>query len=435
MNFREAYEYLLSFNNLPRLEYMTDKKSKDTYLKRLQFFLDTIGNPEKKIKHYIHITGTSGKGSVTSFLHSILFCAGKNVGSVYSPHPTYITERWKINNRYMSKKEFVLLVEKIKPHLDKYMAKTPYDMLSFFEITEVLGLMFFAQNNIDWAVVEVSCGGRYDATNVIPYKDAAIITNIGLDHVGIIGNNKKEIAYEKAGIIKKCPTFTMEKNKEIKKIFEREAKKQNSKIYDLSGAKFKITKSEFNKTNFVYKSNNFTLPLIGQHQIKNAILCIELMRHLKISNKAITNGLKTVKQPLRLEVVKKEPLIILDGAHNSDKIKTTVESIKKLNLKNNLYVIVGFSHDKNVKNLIKKISKLKPHTIFCTRNTINHLRKVSSPQMIQNLFKKEFPKNKNIFIRLDPKDAWKEAVSKASPNDTILVTGSIFLSGEIRGII
>lgn len=435
MNYQEAYNFLLSLNNLPRLEYMSDPRKSGVYLKRVQLFLDILGNPEKKIPHYIHVTGTSGKGSVTAYLHSILQAAGKKVGSTYSPHPTYITERWKIENRYMTKKEFVELVELIKPKFDQYLEKTPYDMLSFSEITEVIGILFFVKNKAEWAVMEVACGGRYDATNIIPYKDAAIITNVGLDHVGIIGNNKKEIAYEKAGIIKKCPVFTMEKDKRIRAIFEREAKKTNGKIIDLHAEKYKVIINQFNQTEFVYKTRTFSLPLFGNHQIKNAILCIELARYLKIPDAAIYNGLKKAEQPLRLEVVNKKPLIILDGAHNPDKISSTVKALQGLKLKSDLYLIVGFSNDKNIKVLINHLAKLKPKMIFCTRNTVNPFRKVASPQKIQQLFRAQLPQNKNIVIRLDPIEAWEEALARIKPTDMVLVTGSIFLSGEIRGLI
>jgi len=274
MNFQEAYDYLISFNNLPRREYMNNPRHNGVYLKRLQFFLDILGNPEKKITHYIHVTGTSGKGSTVAYLHSILQASGHKVGSTYSPHPTYITERWKIGNRYMTKNEFAELISFIKPKLDYYLSKTPYDMLSFFEITEAIGILFFVKNQVKWAVMEVACGGRFDASNIIPHKDAAVITNIGLDHVGIIGNNKKEIAYEKAGIIKNCPVFTTEKDKRIRAVFEREAKKTKSKIYDLHAEKFQIISVRFQQTEFIYKGNKYTLPMFGAHQIKNAILCI-----------------------------------------------------------------------------------------------------------------------------------------------------------------
>jgi len=197
MNFTEAYNYILSLSNMPRMEYMKEGNMCDWYLKRMQFFLDLIGNPEKKIKHYIHVTGTSGKGSTVSFLHNILQADKRKVGSTYSPHPTIITERWKVGNSYMTKKEFVEIVKYLKPKLDEYLEKTPYDMLSFFELTEAIGFIFFAQKKVDWLVLEVACGGRYDSSNIIPYKDVAAITNIGLDHVGIIGISARKYAYQR----------------------------------------------------------------------------------------------------------------------------------------------------------------------------------------------------------------------------------------------
>src|SRR3989338_869613 len=134
MSFTEAYNYLLSLSNLPRREYMTDPRHCGIYLKRVRFFLDLIGNPEKKIPHYIHIAGTSGKGSTTAFIHNILQMGGKHVGSTYSPHPTIITERWKMGGRYITKTEFIAIVAFLKPKLVFFKQKTAYEMLSFFEL-------------------------------------------------------------------------------------------------------------------------------------------------------------------------------------------------------------------------------------------------------------------------------------------------------------
>ncbi|PLX28472.1 hypothetical protein C0581_02205, partial [Candidatus Parcubacteria bacterium] len=311
MTFDQAYNWLLSLSNMPRKEYMSDPRKCGWYLKRLQFFLDILGNPEKKIPHYIHVTGTSGKGSTVSFLHSILHASGKKVGSTYSPHPTSITERWRIGNAYMTKREFVELIEYIKPKLDEYIRTTPYDMLSFFELTEAIGFVYFVKKKIQWCVLEVACGGRYDASNIIPHKDIAGITNIGLDHVGIIGNNKLEIAHEKAGIIKtNCTVFTSEKNKKIHNIIEAECKKKKVSLYTHSSRSEKI----------------FDLNVLGKHQIKNAELCFDIAKYLHISKKDIQTGLKNAHQPLRMEIVSQIPMIILDGAHNPDKIKSTVET-------------------------------------------------------------------------------------------------------------
>ena len=441
---------------------MADPRHCGWYLLRLQFFLNLIGNPERKIPHYIHVTGTSGKGSVTAFLHSILQASGKNVGSTYSPHPTVITERWKVGNNYMTKKEFIEIVEYLKPKLDEYIAKTPYDMLSFFEVTEAIGLLFFVRKKVSWAVMEVACGGRTDSSNIIPWKDAAIITNIGVDHIGVLGNNKAEIAYEKAGIIKRgVPVFTQERDKKILDIIRRECKKQKAslKIFNfpachawqgLAGRQFSIFKQFLNKTIFNYQNNEFKIYCLGKHQIKNAILCIEVARALKISESAIKFGLAKTKQPLRMEIVSKNPLIILDGAHNPDKMKTTVETsmqvckyasmrivqsnhkkLAHLRTCKPVHLIVGFSADKNVLKMIKQLATLKPKTIAVTRNTTNPFRKVADPQLISKQFKKLLPKAQ-IKIFLDPQTALGWSKRQTKKDGLILVTGSLFISGELR---
>lgn len=430
MSFTEAYNYILSLSNMPRLEYMKEGNMCDWYLKRLQFFLDLIGNPEKKIKHYIHVTGTSGKGSTVSFLHNILLADNKKVGSTYSPHPTIITERWKVGDKYMSKKEFVEIVEYLKPKLDEYLEKTPYDMLSFFELTEVIGFIYFVNKKIDWLVLEVACGGRYDSSNIIPHKDVAVITNIGLDHLGIIGNNKAEIAYEKAGIIKPgCEAFTTEQDVKLLKIIEKEANLQKTNLNKIKINKYKIIKEEINSIVFEYENEKFEIKTLGQHQIKNTILCINIAKFLKIKVDIIKQGLKNTLQPLRFEIVREKPYIILDGAHNEDKIKSTVEAMKKIK-RNKLYIITGFSADKKVSKMIKSLSTLHPTLICASKNTSNPFRKVADPKDIA----KEFNKNKNIKTKifLDPQDALEFVMKKIKVNDAILITGSIFLSGELR---
>ncbi|MBT3539241.1 hypothetical protein HOF40_03080 [Candidatus Parcubacteria bacterium] len=418
MTFENAYNWLLSLSSMPRKEYMDDPRKCGWYLKRLQFFLDILENPEKKIPHYIHVTGTSGKGSTVSFLHSILNVSGKKVASTYSPHPTTILERWKVGNAYMTKREFVELIEFIKPKLDEYIRTTPYDMLSFFELTEAIGFVYFVRKKVEWCVLEVACGGRYDASNIIPYKDIAVITNIGLDHVGIIGNNKEEIAHEKAGIIKTgCEVFTSEKNKKILEVIESECKKKKVKLHTHKS----LPRQEFN------------LKALGKHQIKNAELCFNIAKYLNIPENKIKIGLRNAHQPLRMEVVSKNPTIILDGAHNHDKIKSTVETVTQIFRpdKNNLHLILGFSADKNISKMLKSLSTLKPKTIAVTKNTTNPFRKVADPQMISKQLKKLLPKTK-IEIFLDPKDALEWSKKQSKKEDIILSTGSIFVSGELH---
>ncbi len=407
----EAEQYLLSLGNIPRKEYMDDKKKTSEYLQRIQFFLDLVGNPEKKIPHYIHVTGTSGKGSVSTFLSFILEASGKKVGLTISPHPTTLRERWQVNNVIMSEKEFVEIVQKLKPVFDEYARKSPYDMVSFFDITTIISLMYFAQKKVDWAVMEVGLGGRLDSTNVIPYKDIAVITNIGLDHTELLGNTKEKIAFEKAGIIKKgCEVFTSETDKKVLRVIENTCKKQKVNLFQIQ------TFSDLP-------------PGIKKHQQTNASLCIAIAEKLHLPTSSIVNGLQKAKQPLRMEQVSQKPLIILDGAHNPDKIKNTVEETKTF--KKNVRLVLGFSADKNIQAMIKLLSTLKPKTVACTRQTSNTFRKAAHPKDIQKMIKKYSPQSKTE-IFFDPHDALQWSKKQQKTGDLLLITGSIFLSGELR---
>lgn len=433
MTFDQAQDYLLSLMNIPRTEYMSDSNHCIVYMKRLQFFLDLLGNPEKHIPHYIHITGTSGKGSVTSYVHSILHTNKEQVGMLQSPHPTDIRERWTVGDKIMSKKEFVSIVETLKPVLDQHARTCPYEMISFFELTTAIGLYYFAQKKVTWCLLEVGCGGRFDATNIIPHKDISIITNIGLDHVGLIGDTKEEIAYEKAGIIKKgsC-VFTMEDNPKIRAIIEKEAKKEKTQLRYIPKA-YVIEEESFERTIFSYQDDKYLLYSLGKHQVRNATLAIEVAQALGVPHQSIKKGLAIAKQPIRMEQVHKEPYIILDGAHNEDKMKACVETILSVRNKGQrIHLVLGFSYNKEVEKMIHELARLKPMTVACTRNTMNPYRKVKPPTYIAQMWKQTGVRAKKEMF-LDPKEALGWAISRAKNNDIVLVTGSTFLAGELRG--
>jgi dihydrofolate synthase/folylpolyglutamate synthase len=434
IHIREAEQFLLSVSNLPRKEYMKDPKKCDIYLKRMRFFLDILGNPEDRIPHYIHVGGTSGKGSVVNNLHGILAAAGLRVGSTISPHPSDIYERWRVGNTTMTQKEFVEIVEEIKPALDEYARAAPYGVPSFFELTSAIAFLYFAKKGVEWAVIEVGCGGRYDSANILKKKDVAIITNIGLDHTEILGDTKEKIAWEKAGIIKPgCTAFTMEASKKIRAVIEKECKQYGVPLRRPDSTHH-ILESQLSGTRFRYKKTEYAIPAIGEHQIKNAILCIEVAKSIGISKKAIVSGLKKTKQPLRMEPVSDRPLTILDGAHNRDKIKTTVaatQNIMKNRAAGELHLVVGFSANKDIHGMLKALAKLSPASVACTRNTINPFRKVADPADLANTMKKLLP-HSNIQIFLDPKDAFIWSKKQTKKKDILLATGSLFLSGELK---
>ncbi len=446
MKFQQAEQFLLSLSNIPRKEYMDDPHKTSAYIEKIQFFLNLIGNPEKKIPHYIHVTGTSGKGSVSTFMASILHAHGKKVGLTISPHPTIILERWQVNGKNMTKKEFVDIITFLKPKLDVYMRTSPYDMLSFFDLTTIIALMYFAQKKVDWAVVEVGCGGRLDSTNVIPRKDVAVITNIGLDHMEILGNTKEKIAFEKAGIIKPgCDVFTMETNPKVLRVIQKQCEKQKVKLHTQYPLLVGEGKGEVrvNEMYSVLPPNLTPNPsptrrgtVVATNQTQNILLCKKIAGHLKISQKATEQGIKKAKQPLRMEIISHKPFIILDGAHNEDKIRSTTEATKHIlstrKQKTNLHLMLGFSADKDIPKLIQILSVLKPKTIACTRQTANSFRKAAHPKQLQDMCKQHMATAKTeIFI--DPQDAFAWSKKNTKSNDILLVTGSIFLSGEVKG--
>lgn len=436
MTFARAEQFLLSLGAIERREYLQDTNQTGSYLKRLQFLLNILGNPEKKIPHYIHIAGTSGKGSVATYLSSILKVSGKKVGLYISPHPSKLTERWQVNNQPMSESEFVKIVTQLKPALDTYLRKNPYDAISFFELTTAIALYYFAQKKVTWAVMEVGLGGRLDATTIIPHKDVAIITDIGLDHTEILGATKVLIAKEKAGIItSSSPVFTFgDQATNVLHVFEQKIKEKKAPLFfsQLSKAEKKQIIINQTGTDFVYQKNHYHVQAPGLHQARNAVLVINVARHLKISETSIKQGLAKAVQPLRAEIISHSPLIILDGAHNPDKIKSTVNTILELRDKDAcIHLIVGFSADKNIRQMIKLLAQLNPTTVACTKNTTNLFRAAASPARIARLINVIMPKTKTE-IFLDPSDALAWSKQQTKTSDIVLVTGSIFLSGELR---
>lgn len=435
MTFQQATQFLYSLSNLPRKEYMKDSTDCSEYLPRVQFFLDILGNPEKQIPHYIHITGTSGKGSTTAMIHNILHAAGKNVGSTSSPHLRDITDRWKVGGKNMSKQQFVDIIEQLKPALDEYMQTSPYDSLSYFDVTTAMAFLFFAQQQVEYTVIEVGCGGTFDSTNVMPHKDIAVITNIGLDHTELLGNTKQEIANKKAGIITgECSVFTAEKSRLCLQEIQKQADRHNAPVSTVRKPTDVNTTTQ--GITFSYNNESYALPVFGEHQAQNAAIAIDVATQLGISTRAIKKGLRTISLPMRMEVVQTNPNIIIDGAHNEDKIASSVKTLLTMPKHKHarIHLLVGFSENKDVRKTMKSLAKLSPASISCTRTISNHFRKVASPAVLCDMGRKLLPKAK-VYMSLDPAQALDWSRQQLGKHDILLVTGSIFVASDIAAIV
>lgn len=407
---------LLALTARPHFSQTQRQTAADPFV-HLRSFLSVLGNPEKKIPHYIHLTGTSGKGSTVAYLSHIIQASGATVGLTVSPHIHTMRERWQINNAPISPRDFNRLVTHLTTAFKICVKRDPNFGLSFFDVCTALALTYFSEQKVTWAVVEVFNGGRVDPTTIIPHKDAAIITNIGLDHQHLLGNTKSKIAREKAGIITpNCLVFSNESNPRLKTQIKVASQKNNARfIHTPKPRQITVTSKG---TTFVFKHERFRVSGIGEHQAQNAALAITVATALGFNKSAIRHGLHQTKLPLRFEIIRTSPLLILDAAHNPAKIRTTVLTYQQIRPSGPLCLILRFSATKNFQAMIRDLLTLKPSQIIITQ--VPGMPGTKSTELA-----KFFPKSKQkpLFIN-DPIKAWQQAQS--FPN--ILVTGSIYLA-------
>lgn len=326
--YQSAINFLEGLSNLPlNGDYMIKQRNLGVYLKRMRYFLGLIGNPDRGMK-YIHITGTSGKGTVTNTVHEILKVSGKNVGSFTSPFVTTSIEKIKVKDSYIGPDELVDIVEYLKPFIDKAYLEGPYGRPSYFEIFLAIALIYFKQQKCEWVVLEVGCGGRYDATNVIEKPIVTAITMIDYDHTHLLGKTLKKIAHDKAGIIKKGSMF-----------FTAEQRPALIKIFDA------ICKDNKVKLNQIPQQENY--------REYNRALASAITRSVGVSEQDIKKGIEIARLQCRFEIIQKMPLVILDGAHNRSKIRSTIVNLENLKFKKLHLLLVSLKTKTRLRFLVR----------------------------------------------------------------------------------
>lgn len=321
----------------------------------ITIFLNKINNPENNLK-YIHVAGTNGKGSVCFMLAEILKNSGYKTGLYISPHIYDIRERIQVNNKLISKEDFADLTQYIS-NLDLK------NSLSQFEFLTVLSFLYFNKQNCDIVILETGLGGKFDATNVIKNNICSIITSISLDHTQILGDNIQKISLEKAGIIKtnSCTIVGPNQNNTVYENIKKICKIKNNKfvISNLNKIKFKNNNSNFNLI-FDYKNLEINTNLIGEYQKENicTVLTVleEISNEFEICNKNIKKSLEKLYIPCRMQIINKNPLVILDATHNingAEKLRLFIKN----NLKNKkITAIIGVFKDKDIHGILKTFS-------------------------------------------------------------------------------
>ncbi len=420
MNINEAMEFISSFDRLGKP--VTD-------LNRMIALLSLLGNPHKDLK-CIHIAGTNGKGSVAQMCNEILIHAGYRVGMYTSPYMTHYSDRIRFNNDNIDLDILCEITEHIISVLDNVEYKSSF---SQFEISTAIAFIYFKKMRCDVVVLETGIGGRLDCTNVINAPIISIITSISHDHNNILGSTLTEIASHKAGIIKKhSPCVLSAYNPdEVVDIVKSECELCHSLFVIPELTNIHLFRSDIFGSEFYYNGNSYSLKMIGRHQIINAISVIEAMKFVcdngfAISYDDIYFGINNARVPARGEVLSEDPLIILDGAHNSAGMKSLTDIIKKSN-KKQCIAIIGMVKDKNVR---ESISQIVPYVsdFICVEGFSP--RAVSADDLVKVI--KSF--KKNAFSVYDIDLAVKEAVNLVNDDGMLVICGSLFLASVARKI-
>ena len=399
MKYEEGLNYL--FSKLP----MYQRTGAAAYKKDIGNIIKAckiLDNPQNKFKS-IHIAGTNGKGSTAHMLASIFQEAGYKTGLYTSPHLKDFRERIKIDGQLISEKDTLDFILKNKNQYEKI-------EMSFFEYTVAMAFDYFANENVDIAIIETGLGGRLDSTNIIN-PEISIITNIGYDHTNLLGNSLEEIAKEKAGIIKKnTPVIIGRKQKETEHIFKSEAKEKNSSIH------------------FCKKNLNYSTDLKGEYQKENLNTALQAMKilNLNINDGIISKGLNNVVKNTglngRWQTIAKKPLTICDTGHNEDGIKNNIKQLKKLKF-NKLHFVFGTVNDKDLRKILRLLP-VNAQYYFCSANIERSLNSEKLLEESKN-FKLLGERYESVI------EAYHSAQSNAKMDDLIFIGGSTFIVAEV----
>lgn len=439
--YQEALDYLYSYIDFSLQR--TFRLAPDQFdLDRMRALMKRLDNPQDKYP-IIHVAGTKGKGSISAMCARILQSAGYKVGLFTSPHLIEYTERIQINQVAISKIELIELIEEIKSHVDAI------PRLTTFEIGTALAFWYFGRKHVNAAVIEVGLGGRLDSTNIIT-PSVTVISSISYDHQEILGDSLAKIAAEKGGIIKKgVPLVVAPQQDEAFKVIELIAEEKQAPLFlvgrdlsyepdahSLSGQSFWLRKG--NRDKYVETSINSKLlfeldqpirlstSLLGSHQIENAAVAfsaINIFRKvaLPISNEAISEGFAAVDWPGRFDILREEPPIIVDSAHNRDSARKLAKALDDYFPGRRIVLVFGASSDKDIPGMF---SELLPRVDYLITTASYHPRAADPDELVR--VAEGFGKHATSIFLLE--DALKEAIRIAGDSDLVLVTGSIFVA-------
>jgi len=430
MNYQQAEDYIFSYTDYEKMPMPHAAANYD--LRRVEELLARLGNPHLGARS-IHIAGTNGKGSTAAMVASALFHSGYTTGLYTSPHLHTWRERIKVNGELVSEGEFVALVERLKPEVEVVNWKATYGQLTTFELLTALGFAYFKLKGVDFQVLEVGMGGKFDATNVIS-PEVCIITSISLDHTEVLGSSLAEVAGEKAGIIKSGSiVVTSPQPDEVARVIEEACFNCGVELVRVgSDVTWQSLGFDSNRQSLKVKGrlNNYELsvPLLGRYQLENAAVAVAALEVLaekgfRISRDSIINGLAEVNWPGRFQILSHHPLLVVDGAHNPDSARKLKQSLEQYFAFDQAVLVIGTSSDKDIAGIGSELFSLFDKVIV-TRS--RHPR-----AMAPALLEAEFARHgvETQVVKGIP-TALSQALAQAGDRDLICVTGSLFVVAE-----
>ncbi|REJ10745.1 bifunctional folylpolyglutamate synthase/dihydrofolate synthase [Halobacillus trueperi] len=401
-------------------------------LKRMEWMMERLDHPEKKFKA-VHIAGTNGKGSTLSFLRHILKEQGMSIGTFTSPYIEKFNERISVDGRPIEDEELAELVLRVKP-LSEELSQTPLGEPTEFEIITAMAMLYFSEAPLDIVLIETGLGGRFDSTNILT-PVLSLITNIGHDHMNVLGATIGEIAVEKAGIIKPdIPVVTGVKQQEAINVITKKARSCDSKVFRL-GKDFEVTHrsssdegESFVFSNETFHSETYVSQMKGPHQVENAALAlqaVEVLRSLgvRIDRSLYGKGTASTSWPARFEKVKDAPLTIIDGAHNEEGTSALVETVKRHYAGEKIVLVYSALEDKPVKKMLKQLESVVDTAYMTT---------FEFPRALKGHELAEYSEITETIAIEDYKQAIRKASFNVGEDGVLLITGSLYFISKVR---
>lgn len=420
MNYTEAMDYIAEKNRLGSV----------LGLEHIQELLRRLGEPQNQCK-VIHIAGTNGKGSILACIDAVLQDAGYQVGRYISPTIFCYLERFQINDRFMEESVFAEYLSRIQMIIEE-MEQEGIVGVTAFEIETALAFLYFYEQQVDVVLLETGIGGRLDATNVVEKPICTVLASISLDHMGILGDTIKKIAYEKTGILRdNVPCVVYPWNQEAMPVIEQQCRLHNVEPILPDMKELTIKKGDLYYEKFDYKKVNYNLGILGEHQIYNALTAIETLEVIRTCLKNglekvnIQNGLHNVIWKGRFEILERKPYVIRDGAHNLDAAKQLYKQVTKHFTNHRIIYIIGILRDKEHYAILSLLVPLATKVYVVTVPDNN--RALPAERLAEEV--REFCEQ--VVIAESPEQAYRSAKEEAEQEDVILAFGSLYYIGRI----